>query len=156
VTVTVTVTVCRADVFPKVGRTLIMSENHLHQGVEVSSGTLSHASGGWRETKSADTGVVVGAHGKACGRCERVSYKLMLPSGRARLRPLGELPCDKTQGSAATTASRGSRGLACVSTSWHTFCKGPRLRKIKPPTHRTHRTHGTAQATFVHAIVFPY
>ncbi len=53
-TVTVTVTVCRADVFPKVGRTLIMSENHLHQGFAVSSGTLSHASGGWRETKSAD------------------------------------------------------------------------------------------------------
>ncbi len=28
--------------------------------------------------------------------------------------------------------------------SWqsrHTFCKGPRLRKINPPTHRTHRTH---------------
>ncbi len=22
----------------------------------------------------------------------------------------------------------------------HTFCKGPRLRKINPPTHRTHRT----------------
>jgi hypothetical protein len=64
--------VCRADVFPKVGRTLTTSGNPLHQGVAVSSGSLSLASGGWRETKSADTGVVVGAHGKACGRCERV------------------------------------------------------------------------------------
>jgi hypothetical protein len=38
-------------------------------------------------------------------------------------------------------APRGSCGLACVSGSWHTFCKGSQLRKIKHLTHRTHRTH---------------
>ncbi len=55
------------------------------------------------------------------------------------------------------TDNVGSCRFVCVSSqghghqSWpgkrvgrasrHTFCKGPRLRKIKPPTHRTHRTH---------------
>jgi hypothetical protein len=87
--------VCRAGVFPKVSRTLTTSGNPLHQGVAVSSSALSHASSGWRETKSADTGVVVGAHGKACGRCERVGYKLMLPSGSGTLRFVTwQLPCD--------------------------------------------------------------
>jgi hypothetical protein len=31
-----------------------------------------------------------------------------------------------------SAAPGGSRGLACVSASQHTFCKGPRLRKINP------------------------
>ncbi len=33
-------------------------------------------------------------------------------------------------------------GTLWYCSAWrHTFCKGPRLRKINPPTHRTHRTH---------------
>ncbi len=51
-----------------------------------------------------------------------------------------------TAPSAAPGGRRGS-GLACVSASRHTFCKGPRLRKINPPTHRTHRTHRTHPAS---------
>ncbi len=56
-------------------------------------------------------------------RIERIERKLFLPAcarGAASAGPA----CLGTPG--------GSRGLACVSVSQHTFCKGPLLRKINP------------------------
>ncbi len=69
-------------------------------------------------------------------RCPREHCDIFPPtcdtSLASRGRGVGKMsipwPCDRDR-------------VTGVSASRHTFCKGPRLRKINPPTHSTHRTH---------------
>jgi hypothetical protein len=68
--------------------------------------------------------------------CNMVQHSSIYGRGTLRFVTWQLLP------SAAPGSSRGL-ALARVPAPQHTFCKGPRLRKIlrktKPPTHRTHR-----------------
>ncbi len=79
-----------------------------------------------------DTGVLVGAHGKACGRCDRVGSKLMQPSWG----PAAE-PCVLSHGSSPSGRSRVWPREAVVA--WHVcqrtayLLQGPPITENETP-----------------------